>query len=281
MLVVCMASLGITSQEISVYVSGGLQGLNNSYSRGTSTLNVGGNLGFQYSFGIAENFSIITGVEVGLYGNGFGLDNYNFTSNEIDDQGSAFEYRVQIQNYAEESNFQSVNIPLLLQFRPNIRFPMYINVGGKIIVPSQQNVESSAQQVQTSGFFPNFNVLIDNLPQRGFGNLNTLSTEKNNNLTTAFAASLEIGTIISLRQNKIYLGAYVDYGLTDARGTIITSQEQPLVSYSPQGVNEASLNNTLTSFVDTNEAKILAYGIQLKYSFGMRKRRKRWNAGCF
>jgi len=272
--------VSIQTQELSVYLSGGFSGINSNYTRGTTETNLGGNLGVNYSFGLSNSFSFMLGLELGFSGNKVALDSYEFIDNLVDDRGTAFIYNVQVQNYLEESNFQSIHIPLILQFKPDLLFPIYFNVGGKIIIPSKQTVNNSAEQLQMTGFYPNFNLLIDDLPQRGFGNVNTLTTQTENDLIPNFALSVQIGTIINLDSNNLYLGLYTDYGVTDVRKNRVTT-EQAIINYNPQGINQVQLNNSFNSF-QSDASRFLSYGIQLRYSFEkQRRRRYRGNSGCF
>lgn len=270
------------SQEISIYFSGGMSGKKYSFEKGEANLKLGGAIGIGYAYELNFNWSILSGVEIAVYGNKVTLNNnYNYANYLIDDQGSAFEYRLRIARYSEVSSFKSVNIPLMIQFHPeNFKIPMYVNFGGKLHFPIKQTIESTAENIQLSGYYPNFDLEITNLPKHGFGAINALNNTVINELKTAVSLSVEIGAILKVEErNQLYAGFYLDYGITEIQKKS-ANVEEPIIAYSSLGIKHAKINNELIEVIPLQDmVKTLAFGVQFKYVFV--KKRKKHHGNCF
>ncbi len=258
----------IQAQEFSIYLSGGKSGLKYSDIE-SSKLKYGGNIGFGYAYNIDRNWSIITGLEVGINGNKFILDDIEKNRYEVDAKKSTFDYRIKIDSYEESSSFTSINIPLMLQYKLDLELPMYINLGCKIIFPMEQNINIKANNVQLNGYYPDFNLLVDDLPQHGFGKIRKLNTNSKNDLKPiVLALSGSFGFILKNNDKaKFYIGPYFDYGFTEVRMKEYLdkkSSKDLFIDYSPKGLDKAKLNNS-TSIFHSDFASMLSYGIHLKY----------------
>jgi outer membrane protein OmpA-like peptidoglycan-associated protein len=188
---------------------------------------------------------------------------------QVDDEGSAFQYNMKTTGYKETQRFFAAGIPLLLQYHTTgASTQWYINGGGKVLFPSSVSSGISAQQLSLSGYYPDYNLVVSNLPQHGFGTLNNWKAHASAELKPAAALSAAAGLIFRLPPGMhLYAGLYVDYGLTnlkDKNGTM------PLVTYSSTGINGVQVNSVI-NMQNVGQVTLLSFGLQVRLSFGSTK----------
>ena len=118
-----------------------------------------------------------------------------------------------------------------------------------------------------SGYYPDNNVEINNLPQHGFGTVNNWQQTGHYSVKTACLLSAATGVIFNLLKRgntKLYLGIYTDHALNNMQ---TSAQAKNIVSYNAQGLNVIEANSVLASG-QVNRAKLFNEGIQLKIGFG-------------
>lgn len=258
------------AQELGIELNGGLQGSQYSLQNGQTKLLPGGSLGLSYSFRLARNWNLLTGVTGGIYRTQATLrDGLVFTYAQVDDAGSAFEYHVKPTGYKETQQFFAASVPLLFQFHtagPGAQW--YVNAGGRVFLPLSASIRQSAGQLSLSGFYPDYNIEVSNVPQHGFGTIDNWKASQTAVLKPSGALSAATGVSFRIsRSTRLYAGVYVDYGLTDMKGK---SDTLPFVNYSPAGVNQVQANSVLKMAM-TGQMTQLSFGLQLRLSFGSAK----------
>jgi OOP family OmpA-OmpF porin len=269
---VCLIAIVMQAgaQGLTVELDGGLQGMQYPLTGGSVKLLPGGSLGLLYTFRLKGPLSLITGITAGVYQTQASLRNGTvFTNYQVDDEGSAFQYNMKADGYKETQRFIAAGIPLLLQYQSTgAGTRWYLNAGGKIVFPSAVTTQISAQQLTLSGYYPDFNINLSNLPQHGFGVLNNWKTTASAVLRPAAALSAATGFSFELaRGMRLLIGLYVDYGLTALKSK---SDSIPLVTYSPSGVSAIKASGVL-NMPNSGPAKLLSFGLQLGLSLGPSK----------
>jgi hypothetical protein len=171
---------------------------------GDAKLKTGFGIGLGYTYFISKHWGIATGLEGQYSQNSFKLnEGTTFTSYEVDDQGSAFEYRVVPKNYAESQRFFSLVVPILLQYRASLatNTGFYLGFGAKALFLGKQKAKVSASKIQTSGYDPDTNLVLDNLPTHGFGKASNWEDSVNSSLSTSILLSVESGLAFKLKDN--------------------------------------------------------------------------------
>lgn len=265
-------NFAIRAQELTFKINGGPSGILYDSTIGNSKLKFGGGIGIGYTYFFSNHWGISTGVDVIYNQNSFELNNGTTISNyEVDDQTSAFEYRVTPTNYKEDQHFISAAIPLLLQYRTSVasQTEWYLGFGGKILFPGKQTVKASASELQLSGYYPDMNLLIEDLPLHGFGKIFNWQDKTTVSLEPSFLLSFETGLTFKIKEKtKLYTGLYVDYGLSDlAKDTPYTN----IVAYNPNGVENIQANGTIGNSKIIQETRYISAGIQLKLGFSLAK----------
>jgi len=266
---VCFVFAVITAgaQELNVWLDGGWQGLSYKVQNGSSSLQPGGSLGLGYTFPLARHWNILTGVAGGFYGTKATLADGKYSFPQVDATGSAFEYNVGTTGYKETQRFFAFSVPLLLQYHSSgSGTQWYLSGGGKLLLPFNADVKASAGQLNLTGYYPDFNEVLSNLPQHGFGTVDNWSGSTTYKLKTAAALSAEAGLSFALSgHTRLYTGVYADYGLTNMRGK--TGNSASLVSYNADGLTGVQAGGVL-NVPRTGNARLLSYGIRVKLGFG-------------
>lgn len=260
---ICLSAFCVraSAQEFGVELNGGLQGLH--YDQGK--LKPGGSLGLNYTFPLGNHFGLLTGIQAGFYNAKASVkDGATLTSNTVDDQGSAFEYRVTPTGYKETQHFLAAGIPVMIQYHTEGKTQWYIDAGGKVLVPFHGETKASAQQLVLTGYYPDVNVELKDLPQHGFGTVNNWQSKSTNDLKLTATASLATGFRFELSEKlHLYTGVFVDYGINDMKKD--ATQATSIVAYSPTSISNVQGTGVMAM---SENAKLLAYGIQVRLGFG-------------
>jgi len=264
----CLAAIigPARAQEAGIGLDGGWQGMHYSLRNGETKLLPGGSLNINFVFPIYKGFGLLTGIGAGLYRTQATLQNAQaFAYNEIDDQGSAFLYNVRFTGYKETQQTIAATIPVLLQFHTSGATQWYIDGGAKAWIPVKTSIHVSAQQLSLSGYYPNYDLVISDLPQHGFGTVNNWKTNATSRLKPAAALTAATGFSFALQTGaRLYVGVYADYGLTGLKSK---NDSLPLVTYSPGGIEKTQANSVLNT-PNAGDPKLLSYGIQLRLTWG-------------
>jgi outer membrane protein OmpA-like peptidoglycan-associated protein len=270
-IVCCAALIGRSeAQGFSIELDGGLQGTQYQLPNGQNQLLPGGSLGLLYTFRLGSRWGLITGIMGSVYRTQASLpDGAVFTNYQVDDEGSAFQYSMKTQGYKETQQFFTAGVPLLLQYHTaGAGTQWYFNGGGKVLFPSSASINITAQQLSLSGYYPDYNLNISNLPQHGFGTINNWTASTTTELKPAAALSAATGLSFKLsRGTRLYTGLYAEYGLTDLKAR---SDSLPLVTYNSSGVNGIQASGVL-NMQNAGQVKLLSFGLQVRLSFGAQK----------
>jgi len=274
-LIICLSLITIlkcspaAAQGLYVQLDGGLQGMHYTLPNGQVQPQPGGSLGLGYGFRLGGSLELLTGFTGGIYRTKATLQNGVISSSyQVDDAGSAFQYRVKATGYKETQRFYALSVPLLLQYHtqdPLLQW--YIDGGAKVFVPFGSSAEVSAGQLVLSGYYPDYNIEVSNLPQHGFGTINGWKSSASPQLKPSAALSAATGVNFSLApQTRLYAGLFVDYGLTGV--TKNGGSTMPLIGYNPTGVSSVQAGSVLDQR-STGKASLFSFGLQVRLSFGL------------
>ena len=263
----------IKAQEFNIKINGGPSGILYDSALGDAKLKTGFGIGLGYTYFISKHWGIVTGIEGQYSQNSFKLnEGTTFTSYEIDDQGSAFEYRTIAKNYKEDQNFFSLAVPILLQYRTNLstNTGFYLGFGAKALFPGKLKAKANASEIQTSGYYPDLDLVIDNLPSHGFGKVSSWEDSVSVSLSPSILLSVESGLSFKLKENlNLYTGIYFDYGLSDL---VKKSQDSNLVTYNPNEVSMIKANGVIGNEKIVQKSNFLSAGLQVKLGFSLKKK---------
>jgi outer membrane protein OmpA-like peptidoglycan-associated protein len=267
-LAVCIAAVAYpaVAQEVGIELNGGMQGAPYTKQSGESKVLPGGSVGVSYLFRVSRQWGLLSGVTGGVYRTQASLPDGRFIYNRVDDVGSAFQYDVKISGYKETQQFFAASIPLLLQYHTAGKGGQwFFEGGGKVFLPLNASVKVSAEQLSLTGYYPNYDIVISNLPAHGFGTVNGYKGSTTTQLKPSAALSAATGFSFGVSPGmRLYLGVYVDYGLTGLRKK---SDSLPLVTYSSGGIGKVQANGVM-NMRNSGQPKLLAFGLAVRLSFG-------------
>jgi hypothetical protein len=144
----------------------------------------------------------------------------------------------------------------------------YIGAGTKVLFPFNGKIKATAQQLTLSGYYPDFNVEVFNVPQHGFSTINNWQNDHAIELkpTATISGTTGVSFIIA-SHTRLYTGVYIDYGLTDMRKS---GGNPALIGYNATGAGNAPAGSILNSG-NTGNARLFACGIQVR--LGLEHRR--------
>ncbi|WP_320814093.1 hypothetical protein [Flavobacterium sp.] len=219
-----------------------------------------------YVYNLNSVFGIGTGIEFMQYKQNVTLVNDVYTSVLVDETGSAFEFNQSMSGYSESQTLNAFQVPLFIQYKKELNETnsFYFRIGGKLLIPSKFKFNATANNITTSGFYPDFNLEITNLPSHGFGTQRDFQTTNTYKTKLAYMASTELGFDFKLKgMNSIYFGMFIDYGLSNV---VDNSESNSIVTYNPSGLPNSS--NGVYSYNKEIDSKPLNFGLTLGYSFG-------------
>lgn len=258
------------AQELGVELDGGLQGMRYSLQNGQSKLLPGESLGLNYTFPLSNNgLGLLTGITAGLYRTQATLQSsVAFAYPQVDDQGDAFLYNVRLSGYKETQRTLAVTIPVLLQYHTDgDGVQWYVDAGGKVFLPANTTTKASSQQLSLSGYYPNYDLTVSDLPKHGFGTVNGWKSSTTTQLKPGAALSAGTGVSFGISRGvRLYAGVYVDYGLTVLKSG---RDSMPLITYSSSGIDNAKTNGVVSTPY-AGQPKLLSFGLQVRLTWGAR-----------
>lgn len=269
--IACLTALSLAgstyAQEFGIELNGGLQGLKYDIDHGNRKLQPGGSLGVNYTFRLAKQWGFLTGVSASYYNTKLTLQDGTFSSYQVDNTGSAFQYNIKATGFEEKQSFLAGTIPLMLQYHTLGNTRWYMTAGAKLILPVEATVKASASQLTLTGYYPDYNIEVKDMPQHGFGTVNNWSSDTKQELKPSVTASAATGISFRLSEGmRLYTGVYFDYGVTNMQKR--SGDNPSLVAYNPANINEAKAGSALNGI---DKSYLMAYGLQVRIGFEKRK----------
>jgi hypothetical protein len=264
---VLLLSTGMNAQFY-VGAQSGIANLQSDVAGTVAGNRLGGALKVGYIYGITDHIGIGLGAEFAHYKQlvSFGRANATLTNFEVDQTGSAFAYNVSSVNYKEEQTLQAVQIPLFLQYKTNINTGVDFNfrAGVKYFLPVNYKIEASAASVNGTGYYPDVNLTIDNLPEFGFGSQANYNATGEYQTKGILMSTFELGFTFELNEKSgLYTAMFLDSGY----GTIIDQkQNESYIGYNPSAVTGRKANGLYST--DKNATvKPVAFGLTVGLNF--------------
>ncbi|HEY1202015.1 MAG TPA: OmpA family protein [Niastella sp.] len=268
-----MCSFNGQSQEFGIEVNGGMQGVRFDNPGGSqSKPQAGGSVGVQYIFPLSAHFGLLAGIGCGYYNTKATLhDGATYSSWQVDNTGSAFQYNINTTGYSETQRFLAAAIPVMLHYHTiGNNTQWYLNAGTKFILPFHAKIKTTAQQLNLSGYYPDFNVEVFNVPQHGFAAISNWQSSRNIELKPTATLSGSTGISFKMGERmRLYTGVYIDLGLTDMKKA---DSYNSLIGYNATGTTNPPAGGVFR-VGNTGDAKLFACGLQVKLGLERKKRK--------
>jgi hypothetical protein len=203
----------------------------------TSSKNsIGGCVEVGYLF--SKYFGFAAGLGYSTYLTNLSLDTYADSVNTIDSEQEAYKRRISGNDIKETQKISCLNIPLLanIQLPVNEKFGFYLQAGINLSIPISKKYSSSGTFTY-KGFYPAYNVLLEDLPDYGFSNYTRVSSEGELLLKSTYTDVMVCtGLKFSFRKNiKIGIGAFYIKSLSDI--SIYSARNKFLLSMDKNQIN--------------------------------------------
>ncbi|MBO9681074.1 MAG: OmpA family protein [Flavisolibacter sp.] len=267
-------SAGAQDSEFSLSAGGGLSGLKYDLPNGASKLKPGFQAGIGYTKFYNSRWGLTTGLGLGYYQSRATLTpNTVFSSHSVDSENNAFEFRVKTKGYEEKQNLYALQIPVMVQFQSPSKTStqLYAQGGVKLGIPVSSSYQTKADEINASGYYPDVNAEITDLPAHGFGTQTNWSGKGDYDFKLSYSLAAETGARFRLSTgNYLYAGLFIDYGLNNLKKQ---EGDQTLLTYHPTAISQSQATGVFSLANTTGDVRLLAYGIKLRIGIGSKEKK--------
>jgi len=282
--VALLAGLSLNAQEVqvpetelSVYMKGPFSRINFGMDQGGEDKNrFGLGVGVQFAKYLSYDWSVSAAVEYQAYRTEAVFTNLSDSYATIDMEGENFEFRYSANMLIERQRASYVNIPIRVQYeKGNLNNKFYASTGLAIGLPIGSSYKSRVYGLSTSGYYPQWDALLETPKFAGFGSWgNQVSGKQELKLKTSYSFLLEAGLkhYMRARQN-LYVGVFADLPLNKIYKR--DKKEPSLVAYNEDAPTQFIYNSVLDAVPGgqgkgyAEDVKTIALGIKLRYSFDL------------
>lgn len=215
-----------------------------------------------YSYFINSHLGFQTGVGA-QYFNQSSTFNFMSGTTVTDALSRPYELRTYYKNWEEKNTGIFLDIPLMVQYKHQFvqNLGLIASAGAKVSVPVYSKFKTSADgQIETTGYYSDWNAEFKNLPQYGFSTVNG-GLDGKNKLKTGVSAIADLGLLFKVSDNAdFYVGGYFGYGLT----SMIDAGTKEI--YQDGQYNGAFASNKVSSL------KPISFGVKLGVYFEIGKK---------
>lgn len=205
-----------TGNYLHFNIGSGQHNLSYTLKDGTQTAQSGytANLVFSHFFTTSIGFQ--TGIGVQTY-NALSTLNLTEETPSIDSDGDIYIHKSNFKNWQESQQVLFVEVPLTGQFKHkfNEKIGLLVTAGAKISIPVDATYITTGGEIVTTGYYPQYNIELADLPQHGFTTINQSYSGKCS-FKPAYMAIAELGGTYKISENiDLYIGGYFNYGLNN------------------------------------------------------------------
>lgn len=262
---VMIPSSGFSQEKksaIAVQAGANFTSFDYNYNNQKVTDQQGFQLGLEYNYKLNPSWSVGIGVSYLTLDSKLHLKQIEGSYNSVDIENDAFEFKYKATNISEKVKTEFIQIPIFVRYEGAAKTTYYVQAGMKFTFAIKGTYKQSIENLKTSGYYPEYNVELNNLLVMGFGDFGSQSSSGKLNVETTYAANIEAGLKHQFNNNKpIYIGLFFDYGLNN----MLTKSNKELVTYqtnNPSDLNIESVSNS--QFAEM--MRISSLGIKLKYT---------------
>lgn len=223
---------------------------------GLSGINFGGDVYFY----IGEDMAIGGGIRLAEYGAKSTLSSYNFSEARTDIDGDSYLLTADFTNVDEEYKLSVLEIPILFKYEKWLSTSLTLSASGGpvILMPGKIKGSFESGSVETSGYYSEWNLTINDLPEYGFYNRELTGSMDDIAAKTSFGILFEAGAEYFLTK-RIYL-------------TLSAYYQSSLGSVFEGNVSNQFLSNPALvegSILNAPDVKLSRMGIKLGVSFDL------------
>lgn len=192
--------------------------LPNGLKSADASLSWGFSLSSRYVFYIGDkNIGVGSGADFLMYNSSVSLNGRMVTPSYDDENGQSFDLMQDYRSWEESQRMFTLEVPLgaYYQFVFSEKMNLTCGLGGKLVVPVNSRYKIEGGEYEVTGYYPQTNVVLNNLPHHGFVN-SSPTGQGGLNTKLSFAAYAEVGMNFTIADNmQFHVGLYCDYGLNE------------------------------------------------------------------
>ena len=218
----------------------------------------GGSLEIGYFF--SESIGISSGLGFTSYKSQLTLGTYQNNFNTVDSENEAYERRVSGTGIKEIQNVGFLSLPVCLDIRLPLSKKMgfYLQPGINLAIPITKKYTSNGTFTY-KGYYPAYNVLLENLPAYGFpSNVNSLTNGTLEIKSININALISAGFDFSIQKN-IQIGVGVSYSKSLSNISDYASPDKFQLS------SDANQINSLMGGSSKTSVQSIGLNIRLRY----------------
>ncbi|MHC5202777.1 outer membrane beta-barrel protein [Myroides sp. LJL119] len=221
-------------------------------------------IGANYSWEIDYDWKIISGLEFGLSHSKLQSKNYVGQNDYQDIEQEEFVFNYSSDLVKEKWTSSYLAIPILVEYQVFEPGVLFIRTGFKLGYNLSNKVKVTASNLNTSGYFPQYDTTFTEPLFAGFGDFGTISQTKHADKDFRFSYVLEVGsTLVIGNYTDLGIMLFWDLGLTNQGFS--KADKKDVVSYQAQVNNAIELNSIYQ--VTNKKFKNSTIGIKIAYSF--------------
>lgn len=231
---------------------------NSDTKQGEATGGISGSLDAGYYF--SKYFGLKTGIGFSSYETELTLDSYANNLTMKDSENETYELRVTASDISESQKISVLKIPLdiVMNIPLSPGISIFVEPGLNIVIPANKSFSSSGIFTY-KGYYPEYNVLLENLPTHGFLNNSTIKTEDELEIKNLWTdAKICAGIDVAINR-KFHLAAAYCYSKSISD---ISAYE------SPEEFQLSSLSGQVNSLMggsDKVSTKAMGFNVSLRY----------------
>ncbi|GHT10838.1 hypothetical protein AGMMS4956_02970 [Bacteroidia bacterium] len=272
LLLASIAAAQETTQEISVYGTGGLSTLQYKSAQGKVSLGIGGGGGVGYTFFFNPQWGFNIGVEVALFNASASGAAITGSSKEIYDYGRIEDtyFNSTYSDYKEKQRAVYLQVPLMAQFQTGADNKFYAAAGVKVGIALAGSYATTANQLVLSGYFPATEQTFADVPEVGYVSKEHPTTSGELDFGFNLSLAAEVGARWRLSGYiSLYTGLYVDYGLLN----VAPKKTTALVHRPSENLTAFAYNSLLTATLPAgnyvDKINLFSAGLKVKLSFAI------------
>lgn len=202
--------------ELSIDLGGGLSGFTYHLEKGHVHEKIGGLFGIGYTHYLNANWGLSTGLEYHSYSSYANTTNISGSYDARDIENEDFEFQYKAGRFRQQQKASFINIPVTVQYQPSGKgMHWYAQTGVQIGFPVKATYQTSVDDLQTGGYYPQYKVTLNDPSFMGFGSFAAgKSPMRKLDAGVAVSSILEAGFKQQLTKKSIaYIGLYFTYGI--------------------------------------------------------------------
>ncbi|MEI6679391.1 MAG: outer membrane beta-barrel protein [Mariniphaga sp.] len=248
-------SLGAAQSHL---VNDGISAVSNQISNPMNALSGSAEFGYYFS----KYFGLSTGIGLSSCNSEVTLNTYQSNFNAVDSESEAYQRQVTGTGIREQEKITFLTVPVCLNFRIplNKTVGLFMQTGVAIAVPLVKNYISSGI-FSYKGYYPAYNVLLENLPAYGFpANVNSVTKGRLELKPVNVNAVVNAGFDFFV-QKKIQFALAVSYNQSLSTISAYTSPDKFQLS------SDAGQINSLIGASTKSTAQSIGMNLTLRYFF--------------